>query len=129
MTLFAVCRLDKARQIYLKECTSIGECDAFYSGFSERFYGNDNIQHREVNGIHYYNLYIPLSFIWQMTQAEYIESMRGKRIKHSYYNRLGQLMANHKSEVEIATQCGKPVSDSVLKDYPDVQRRYHRLES
>lgn len=64
--------------------------------------------------------------IWEMTQAEYISSMKGKRIKHSYYNRLGQLMADHRIEVETAAQLGWPVPENVLKDYPEIKRKYNR---
>ena len=52
-----------------------------------------------------------------MTQAEYIASMRGKRVEHVYYSRMGQLIADHSMAVEHAAQLRKPLSDEVLKDY------------
>ncbi|MDD4308670.1 MAG: hypothetical protein PHU53_07700 [Thermoplasmata archaeon] len=64
--------------------------------------------------------------IYQMTQKEYITSMGGKRIKHEYFSRLGQLIYNHQNEVEWAVQLGKDVSEEVLKDYPEILRKYFK---
>ena len=58
--------------------------------------------------------------IWEMTLSEYIASMKGKKVEHFYYNRLGQLIHNHQEAVIHALQCGKPVTSNVIKSlyYP-----------
>ncbi len=62
--------------------------------------------------------------IYEMTLQEYIESMKGKKIEHTYFNRLGQFQYNHKNEVEWALQLGKSVEISILQIYPDLIRKY-----
>ncbi len=62
--------------------------------------------------------------IYQMTLQEYIQSMKGKKIEHSYFNRLGQLQYNHKNEIEWALQLGKIVEISIIQTYPDLIRKY-----
>ena len=67
-----------------------------------------------------------MTMIWEMTQDEYICSMKGKRIEHWYYNRTGQLIHNHCVEVETALQLGKIVPEIVLKDYPQYKDEWKR---
>ncbi len=56
--------------------------------------------------------------IWKMTAHEYIQSMKGKRVKHSYYNRRGQLIHDHQNEVTWALQLGRDVPARVLESMP-----------
>lgn len=60
------------------------------------------------------------SMIHEMTLDEYINSMRGKKVEHFYYNRKGQLIRNHMDAVIHAIQLGWNVPDGVIKSlyYP-----------
>lgn len=65
---------------------------------------------------------------WQMTLSEYRESLRGKKVDRGpkglrYYSREGQIQHDHKHEVEIALQLGRPVPAEVLRDYPNLAAR------
>jgi hypothetical protein len=59
--IFAVCRIDNMGKIAIKNCINIRECEWFYESFGKRFYENNEIKHKELNGIHYYNLYVKTS--------------------------------------------------------------------
>lgn len=68
--------------------------------------------------------------IWRIPQQDYVKSLKGQRIdrgpKPYYYNRLGQLIANHRHAVEAAFQLGKPIPPEVLAGYPELQREVAR---
>ncbi len=53
--------------------------------------------------------------LWEMTLGEYKQSLKGKRIEHSYYNRQGQILMNHTHAVEGAIQLGKPIIKEVFE--------------
>jgi len=57
-TLYAVCRADINGKVFVRECAGISVCEMFYLGLGYQFYANDKITHKEVNGVHYYNLFI-----------------------------------------------------------------------
>jgi len=54
----------------------------------------------------------------KMTFPEYVESMRGVKVEHTYYSRKGQLIENHKTAILHALQLGKEVRQSVINSLP-----------
>jgi hypothetical protein len=54
---------------------------------------------------------------WQMTEKEYIDSFKGKKVEAGgYFNRHGRLMEDHKNAVMSALQGGREVPESVIAD-------------
>ncbi len=55
---------------------------------------------------------------WQMTLAEYVDSLKGVRIKKTTgLSRSGQLHSHHQTEVAIAIQTGSPVPRKVVIEF------------
>ena len=66
--------------------------------------------------------------IYELTIAEYRETLRGKRVPHYYYNREGEIRAQQRDAVTHAIQCGQGIPEGVLneyrKEYPVLARVY-----
>ena len=55
---------------------------------------------------------------WQMTIAEYIQSLKGIKIQRSkHYSRFGQLSTEHQNAVAIAIQLGKNIPKKVVLEF------------
>ncbi|MFB3431983.1 MAG: hypothetical protein ABL309_13785 [Phycisphaerales bacterium] len=60
---------------------------------------------------------------WEMSLDEYRDTMKGKRVERSgYYNRAGQIQANHRQAVTTALQLGRAVPEKAVSAYPELQR-------
>lgn len=55
---FAVCNIWKNGQFASEQCNDLRDCDKFYQSHGERFFANEEITHRGIDGIHYYDLII-----------------------------------------------------------------------
>jgi hypothetical protein len=65
--------------------------------------------------------------LWQMTLNEYRQSLKGQRVDRGekgfrYYNREGQIQANHRNAIELALQLGRAIPPEVLKGYPHITK-------
>lgn len=62
---------------------------------------------------------------WSMSLAEYRDTLKGKRVKRDgYYNRQGQIQADHRQSVQSALQLGRPVPEKAVAEYPELKREW-----
>ncbi len=66
--------------------------------------------------------------IYELTIDEYRATLKGKRVPHYYYNREGQIRANHRDAVANALQLGWNIPAHILDyfrvNYPAIYGMY-----